>query len=229
LVSEGNSWASSRSNGELVADKKLLVLGATGGTGQHVVTQALQRGCAVTAFVRDPARLKIESDRLRVHTGDVIGEDAHLVAAMRGQDAVISVLGVGGSFRSRNVIGQAIPRILRSMETAGVRRLVFTSAFGVGDTHRDVPPIPRLFIRTLLRDVYRDKAAGEEALHRSLLDWTIVYPTRLVDRAATGQYRVGERLALRGFPAIARADLAEFLLAQVDEAKYVRKGVLVSS
>lgn len=212
-----------------MAGKRLLVLGATGGTGQHVVTQALRRGFAVTAFVRDAARLRIESDRLRVHTGNVTGEDAHLVSAMRGQDAVISVLGVGKSFKSGSIIAQAMPRILRSMETAGVRRLVFTSAFGVGETRRDAPLIPRLFMSTLLRDVYRDKAAGEVTLRRSVLDWTIVYPTGLVDRPATGQYRVGERLALRGFPTIARADLAAFLLDQIDDVKYVRKGVLVSS
>lgn len=212
-----------------MADKRLLVLGATGGTGQQVVAQALRRGFRVTAFVRDAARLRIESDRLRVQMGDITGDEAFLASAMDGQDAVISVLGVGKSFKSGGVIGQATPRILRSMEAAGVRRLIFTSAFGVGETHRDVPPIPRLFMRALLRDVYRDKEQGEMALRSSLFDWTIVYPASLVDRPATGQYWVGERLALRGFPTITRADLADFLLDQVDDVKYVRKGVLVSS
>ena len=212
-----------------MSNKRLLVLGATGGTGQHVVAQALRRGFEVTAFVRDAARLRIESERLRVQKGDITGDDASLASAMKGQDAVISVLGVGKSFKSGGIIGQATPRIVRSMEAAGVRRLVFTSAFGVGETYRDAPTIPRLFMRTLLRDVYRDKEAGEAALRGSQLDWTIVYPTGLADRAGTGQYRVGERLELRGFPTIARADVAEFLLNQVDDVKYVRKGVLVSA
>lgn len=212
-----------------MADTKVLVLGATGGTGQHVVAQAARRGFQVTAFVRDAARLRGESERLRVHVGDITGDEAVLASAMDGQDAVISVLGVGKSFKSGGVIEQAAPRILRSMEAAGVRRLVFTSAFGVGETRRDVPTIPRLFMRTLLRDIYRDKEAGERALRSSLFDWTIVYPAGLVDRPGTGQYRVGERLALRGFPTISRADLAGFLLDQVNDVTYVRKGVLVSS
>lgn len=212
-----------------MTDKRLLVLGATGGTGQQVVAQALRRGFEVTAFVRDAARMSIESERLHVQVGDITGREALLASAMNGQDAVISALGVGKSFKSGGIIGQAGPRILRSMEAAGVRRLIFTSAYGVGETRRDVPPIPRLFMRTLLRDVYQDKEAGEVALRSSPFDWTIVYPTTLVDRPATGQYRVGERLALRGFPTVARADLADFLLDQVDDAKYVRKGVLVSS
>lgn len=212
-----------------MADKKLLVLGATGGTGQQVVAQALRRGFVVTALVRDPARLRIESDQLHVLRGSITGDEAPLASAVRGQDAVISALGVGRTFKSGGFIGEALPRIIRSMQSAGVRRLVFTSALGVGETLRDVPLIPRLFMRTLLRDVYRDKEAGEVELRASLLDWTIVYPAGLVDRPATGQYRVGERLALRGFPTIARSDLAGFLLDQVEDTRYVRKGVLVSS
>jgi putative NADH-flavin reductase len=208
---------------------RLLVLGATARTGQQVVAQALRRGFVVTALVRDPARLRIDSDRPHVRTGSMTGEIAPMAAAVLGQDAVISALGVGKSFKSGRLIEQALPRILWSMEAAGVRRLVFTSAFGGGETRRDVPLIPRLFMRTLLREVYRDKEAGEVELRGSTLDWTIVYPTGLVDRPATGQYRVGERLVLRGFPTIARADLADFLLNQVDDRTYVRKGVLVSS
>ena len=203
-------------------------MGATGGTGHQVVVQALRRGFLVTAFVRDVARLRIESNRLHVLMGSMIGDEAPLASAMSGQDAVISALGVGKSFTTGGLVGQALPRMLRCMEAAGVRRLVFTSAFGVGETRRDVPLVPRLFMRTLLRDVYRDKEAGELLLRRSTLDWTIVYPAGLVDRPATGQYRVGERLALRGFPTIARSDLADFLLNQVDDVRYVRKGVLVS-
>ena len=212
-----------------MAVTRLLVLGATGETGQQVVAQALSRGLAVTAFVRDSARLGITSDRLLVRVGSITSDQSLLSSAMLGQDAVISVLGVGKSFKSGGIIAQAVPRILASMQGAGVRRLVFTSAFGVGETFRDVPAMPRLFIRTLLRDVYRDKEAGEMALRSSLSDWTIVYPAGLVNRPATGQFRVGERLDLRGFPTIPRADVAAFLLDQLDDMRYVRKGVLIST
>ena len=212
-----------------MSDQRLFVLGATGGTGQLVVTGALGQGFEVTAFVRDPTRLRTRSERLRVRVGDITGDESLLKSAMDGQDAVISLIGVGNSFKSGGIIEQATPRILRSMTASGVRRLVFTSAFGVGETRRDVPAIPRLFMRTLLRDVYQDKEAGEQALRRSQVDWTIVYPARLVDRPATGRYRVGQRLQLSGFPSIGRADLAEFLLGQVNDTRYVRTGVLISS
>ena len=212
-----------------MADRKVLVLGATGGTGQQVVAEALRRGFSVTAFVRDPSRLEIKSDRLNVQIGELTGDEAPLAFAMHGQISVVSALGVGKSFKSGGFIEQVVSRIVRCMDAASVRRLVFTSAFGVGETWRDAPMIPRLFMRTLLRDVYRDKAAGEAEIRRSRLDWTIVYPTGLTNHPATGSFRVGERLALRGFPAISRGDLASFLVDQIEDMAHVRKGVLVSS
>jgi len=211
------------------SEKKILVLGATGGTGQQVVSQALQQGHDVTVLVRTRQRLTISHDRLRVLAGSVTDDSHALAGAVRDQDAVISTLGVGRSFKSGGLITQSMPRIVRAMEDQGIRRLIFTSAFGVGDTRRDVPLLPRIFIRLLLQDIYRDKELGEATLRASGLDWTLVYPAGLVDAPATGHYRAGERLPLSGFPRIARADVADFLLTQVDDTTYVRKGVLISS
>ena len=115
------------------------------------------------------------------------------------------------------------------MQSHGVRRLIVTSAYGVGDTLRDVPFVPRVLMRFLFQDLYTDKAAGEEVLRRSGLDWTLVYPVTLTNGPRTGQYRVGERLALRGFPRISRADVAAFLVSQLADATYVKKEVLISA
>jgi putative NADH-flavin reductase len=213
---------------QLMISRRVLVLGATGGTGQHVVTQALHQGHLVTALVRDPGKMSVAADRLRVQSGSVTDDGPALATAMHGQDVVISTLGVGKSFTSGDLIAKSVPRIVRAMKDAGIRRLIFTSAFGVGETRRVVPLVPRLFIRLLLRDVYRDKSAGEMQLVDSGLDWTLVYPSGLADGPATGRYRVGERLFLRGLPRIARADVAAFLLAQIDDPSYRMKQVLIS-
>jgi putative NADH-flavin reductase len=136
-----------------VATKKILVLGATGGTGQQVVAQALQRGHDVTVLVRNPRRLTAAPDRMRVLTGSVTDDRQALATAVRGQDVVISTLGVGNSLKSSGLIARSVPAIVRAMEGQGVRRLIFTSAYGVGATRSDVPPLPRILIRLLLRDV----------------------------------------------------------------------------
>lgn len=183
-----------------MATKRILVLGATGGTGRQVVLQALEQGHEVTALVRRPERLPTPRDRVRVLTGSVTEGGQALTEGVRAQDVVISRLGVGNSLKSSGLIARSVPEIVRAMESQGVRRLIFTSAYGVGATRRDVPLLPRIMMRLLLQDLYADKEAGEEELRRSRLDWTLVYPATLTNGARTGRYRVGERLTLHGFP-----------------------------
>lgn len=208
---------------------KVLVLGATGGTGLQVVSQALQQRHAVTAFVRSPERLTISHEHLRVITGSVTDDDVRpLAGAIRGQDVVISALGVGTSLKPAGLVSRSVRTIVPAMESEGVRRLIFTSAYGVGATRIDVPLLPRILIRLLLRNIYADKAAGEVDLRGSGLDWTLVYPVTLTNGPRTGVYRVGERLPLRGVPKISRADVADFLLTQASDLTYLKKGVLVS-
>jgi putative NADH-flavin reductase len=170
---------------------KLLVLGPTGGTGQAIVRQALDAGHDVCAFARRPAKLGIEHPRLRVHAGDVVADPAALAEALRGQDAVVSALGKGQSFKASALIERSVRALVPAMESAGVRRLVFTSAFGVGDSVRGAPIVARVFFATLLRGVYADKKVGEDLLRASALEWTIVQPAMLTDGPRTGKYRTG--------------------------------------
>ena len=211
-----------------MTSRKLLVLGATGRTGRLFVEQAVAAGLDVTVLVRNPGNVPPNTRAVRIVTGNLVTDSAALHDAVPGQDAVVSTLGVGQSFKSGNLISQSAPVIVAAMRQHGVRRLVFMSAFGVGATRRDTPLLPRLFIATLLRDVYADKQAGEQAILSSDLDWTIVYPVGLTDGPRTGRYQVGERLALTGFPRISRADVADFLLRQVEDRGYLRKGVLIA-
>ncbi len=111
---------------------KLLILGATGLTGQHVVSQALDAGHDVTAYVRTPSKLTVRP-RLTIVPGD-LHDRAALTAAMRGQDAVISAIGRGKSFDAQGLIEKSVPAILAAMQEAGVRRLLFTSALGLSST-----------------------------------------------------------------------------------------------
>jgi putative NADH-flavin reductase len=207
--------------------RQLLILGATGGTGRELVDQAQRAGHDVTAFVRDPA--KLPTGPIRTVTGDLLRDGTGLDEAVRGKDAVISALGIGRSFRPAGLIARAAPMVVGAMQRAGVDRLVFVSAFGVGPTWADTPLLPRLFIRTLLRQVYADKAAGEAAILNSSLDWTILYPAGLTNGLRTGRVRVAEHLPLRGFPMVSRADVAAVALRVLDEGATIRKSLLVAN
>ena len=207
----------------------LLVLGATGPTGRHVVDQALAAGHRVTAFVRDPAKLPVRHERLAVVSGDLTADGPALLDATRGQDAVISAIGVGQSFASRRLFELSMPAVIAAMREAGVKRLVQISAFGVGDTFAQIPLFPRLFVRTLLAGIYADKERGEEILRKSGLDWTIVYPAGLTNGPPTGRYRFGEHLEMHGFPTVARADVADLMLKAAADPAMIHRRLLVAS
>ena len=204
---------------------KLLVFGASGPTGSHLVSQALEQGHEVTALVRNPASL--EARKIRVIGGDA-QDPAAVAEAVRGQDAVLSALGRRRTFTSANLMAHSMRAIVPAMERERVRRLILMSSFGVGDSMRDAPLLPRLFFRTLLRDIFADKLAGEAIVRRSSLEWTIVYPVLLTDGPRTGDYRFGERLELSGFPKISRADVADFMLKELYDAQYLKRVAVVS-
>ena len=206
---------------------RLLIVGATGGTGQQLLTQALEAGHDVTAFAREPGKIAAQHPRLRCIRGDLTDHRA-FGDALRGHAAVISAIGRGYSFKSEQLIQRAVPVILAAAQSAGVRRLIFVSALGVGESARQAPLPARLFFRTLLRGIYADKLIGDNLIRRSNLDWTIVQPSQLTDGPLTRQYQSGERLELRGRPAISRADVAHHILSIVADAAAVRKTLIVS-
>lgn len=208
---------------------KLLVLGATGGTGLEVLRQGLARGHEITAFARDTAKLQLADARLRVVPGALPAGAAALEAALAGRDAVICSLGVRNAFKSGGLIEGATRVLVPAMQRAGVRRLLLVSANGVGETRARSPLLPRILYALLLRDIFADKAAGEAIVRASALEWTIAYPVLLTDGPRTGRYRAGEALELRGMPKIARADVADFLLRELEARAFVRKGVVLSN
>jgi putative NADH-flavin reductase len=203
--------------------KRLLILGATGGTGLQLVSQALEAGNEVTAYVRDAAKLEVKHERLRVVVGPIVDEARPFREAMTGQDAVISTLGRGLSLQSEHVIERCVPPMLSAMKSHGVGRLIFTSAIGVGDAYSEAPLLSKLVIRVLLKDIYPDKLIGENLVRNSDLEWTIVQPAGLTNGRLTRRYRAAEHLRHRMVATISRADLAHFLLSQLEDRVYVRR------
>lgn len=204
---------------------KLVVFGATGPTGRELVSQALEQGHEVTAFARRPVPI----DNVRVVQGDAMRDPYSVAEALHGQDAAVSALGLGKVLIPNRFFQRSIENIVPAMERAGVKRLVWMSSYGVGDTARDAPLPLRILYSTVLSAVFSDKEKGERTLRASTLDWTIVYPTTLTDGPRTGSYRAGEQLTLEGMPSISRADVAHFMLRELVDNAYVKRGVVLSS
>ncbi|UFH53036.1 NAD(P)-dependent oxidoreductase [Spirosoma sp. KNUC1025] len=207
---------------------QLLVVGATGGTGRQAVEQALERGFYVTAFVRDPAKLPIQHPNLTVLTGDVLQPET-LLPAVRRQDAVFCALG-GRPAQKEEVVAQGTIHLIDAMKLSGVRRLLVVSSLGVGTSYEEAPLPSKLIIKTLLSGAIDEKEKQESAIRASNLDWVIARPTSLTNGPATGKYRIGEHLPFSTFslPRISRADVAAFLLNQLDSDTYLQKTVTIT-
>ena len=205
---------------------RLLILGATGPTGRHLVDQALAAGHDVTALVREPARITIVHPRFGRVAGDATDARA-LEDSMGGKDAVLSALGAGKSLRSQ-IASRAMAALIPAMRARGLKRVIVLSSFGVGESYEQASLLQRIAFRTMLRQIFADKAEADAMLRASGLDWTLVYPTLLTNGERAGRYRVGERLAMRGMPTISRADVAAFMLAQLGTDEWRCRTAVIS-
>jgi len=197
---------------------KLVVLGATGGTGRLVVEQALAAGHTVTALVRSPEKLTIRNSSLRVVAGQAT--DAGDVArALEGADAVISTLGGSGS-----VIADSTRAIVAAAPKTGVERVVVLSSSFV---ERDrLGAMSRLLTAVAMGSVIKDKSAGEQLLRQSELDWTVIYASPLTNGPATGSVEVlPEGTKRRITERISRADVAAWLVLAATSPEPSRRSV----
>jgi len=201
---------------------RVLVIGATGGTGREIVQQALGQGHQVTAFVRDPAKLRIEHGNLRVAKGDVL-DYASVESAMRGQNAVLSALGHRRFFYPNKIQSVGMGNILGAMKSCDVPRLICETALGIGSSVGRLGLPHTFFILPLILAFYMwDKIRQEELIMASDRDWVIVRPGVLTNGAARGNYRHGPDVGNYFWPvAISRADVADFMLKQLRDDTYL--------
>ena len=203
--------------------RRLLVVGASGGTGRRLVAQALERGCEVTALVRNPSRLGVDHPRLTVVPGDVL-DLASVETAMRGQDAVLSALGHKRFFYPTRILSQGTRNILRAMESHGVRRLVCVTSLGIGDSAGRLGLLYTLFvIPAILPFYFWDKARQERIIAGSDVDWVIVRPGALTNGTKRGRLDHGARAGSYLWSVfVSRAEVAEFMLDQLESNTYLR-------
>lgn len=201
---------------------KITIFGASGRTGRELIRRLLERHHEVIAFVRSEGDFPISHDRLNLVRGDLTRLD-DVTKAMTGQDAVVSTLGPRTLLTRVPELVTGVRRIVSAMTTCDVRRIVYISALGVGDSERDQNRFFRWVIRPVLlgRD-YADHLENESTIRKSGLEWVIVRPARLVDGPSRGSYQVDLRLsATFPFGRIARADVADFIVGQLENPTFV--------
>lgn len=207
---------------------KLTIFGASGRTGRPLVEQALSEGHEVTAFVRDPAKMKLNHERLMTVKGDV-KDHAAVDEAIAGADAVLSVIGHTKT-SEKDVQTVGTENIVAAMKKHEVKRLVSLTGAGV----RDAKDKPKLFdkaitglLKLLQKDVLEDAENHARAVEKSDLDWVIVRGPMLTDGERKGEYRVGY-VGENSGSKISRADIADFMLKQLEDDTYLVHKPMVS-
>lgn len=210
---------------------KLAVFGATGGAGRHLLTQALAAGHEVTAFARDASRLDTAAHRgLTVVEANVLEPD-EISPRLKDVDAVVSAIGQRRGSPA-TLCADSVRSLSAAMGPVGVRRLVVVSSAGAFIEPGDDWPtkaIAKPLLRRLLRVEMADFVAMEGVIRATDLDWTIVRPPQLTDKAATGRYRTSVDAALRRAYRVARADLADAVLRTVANPELIHKTVTVAN
>jgi putative NADH-flavin reductase len=193
---------------------RIAVIGATGRTGRHVVEQALSRGHVVAGVARRPEAVAMQHRDLTMVAGDVL-ERGSLVDAFAGCHAVVSALGIGGSRAPTVVYSEGIANVLGAMAATSILRLSVVSAAPVGP-RAEQPFLERRLVMPLLDRffgaTYADMRRMEAVLAESRVDWVSLRPPRLVDKPATGAYRIHADAPLPRARSIRCADLATALL-----------------
>lgn len=210
---------------------RIAVAGATGRTGLEVVEQALARGHHVTALARRPEVIALRHERLVTAAVDVL-DRAALVERLAGSEAVVSTLGVGTSRAPTILYSQGTANVLHAMNAHGISKLAVISAAPVAP-RADQPFLERRVAMPILDRVfgatYEDMRRMEALLSSSDVDWVSLRPPRLVNKKATGHYRLGASRPLSKARSITYTDLATALLDSLDREELHRQTAFVAN
>jgi len=202
----------------------VLILGATGRVGSHVVSHALRDGHHVTVLVRSPEKMQRfePNGRLTILQGNVLDKEA-LTRAVRGHDVVLSALNTDGT----TTLSESMPLIIEAMAREGIERIITVGTAGILQSRIS----PELLRYQSSESMRRSTRAAEEhhqvyhLLAQTSLQWTIVCPTALKDGERTGSYRVERDYLPEGGSVISVPDTAEFTYRQLQASEFVHSRV----
>jgi putative NADH-flavin reductase len=214
----------------------IAIFGASGGTGKLLTQRCLADGYNVTALLRTPDKFSLR-DRVHVVQGSPF-DLASVGQTIKDADAVLSALGAK-SLRKEDVLERAVPQIIAAMQETSsqpkpVRRIIVLGSAGALPTSLDKQPawrrwvVQNIIYNTLLKWPVASQVSQWNNLSHSDLDWTMVMPPMLTNAPARGSYRIdGDALPPNG-SRVSRADVADFMMRQIDNPQWIKKGVYLS-
>jgi putative NADH-flavin reductase len=204
----------------------VLIIGASKGIGLEAVKRALACGHSVRALARSADRIDLSDPNLEKWPGNALKHE-DVLSALDGIDAVIQALGIAAGpemvLGPVRLFSKSTSILVPAMKDAGVKRLICVTGFGAGDSRASIGCFQSIPFRIFLGRAYDDKDIQEALIRESDLDWVIVRPGVLTNGGRTGRYRVLADPNSWRNGLISRADVADFLVRQIDDDAYVGK------
>jgi putative NADH-flavin reductase len=204
----------------------VLVIGASKGIGLETVKSALEAGHTVRAMARSAGHIRIRNPNLKKISGDALDQTA-VKAALEGVDAVLQTLGVSAGpsmmLKPVRLFSEATRVLVTAMTETAVNRLISVTGFGAGDSRHRGGCVYNTALQLFLSRAYEDKDVQEDLIQESGLDWVIARPVILTNGSKTGRYHVLVDPGSWRIGFISRADVADFLVRQIDDDTYLGK------
>jgi putative NADH-flavin reductase len=214
----------------------ILILGATGRTGKYVLEQALQRGHTIHVLVRDKSKITFSDAHLHLFEGSP-ADKAKLEMAMKGCEAILSALNISrindwpwAKLQSpEDFLSATMANLIELAPRHGIRRIIFTSAWGVAETKKDIPGWFRWFIdHSNIRYPYRDHERQEELIKQTSLQWTSVRAAGLTNSKKLKEIIVSFNNQPKPHLLISRRNVAAFMLNVLEQNLYAGKMPVIS-
>ena len=204
---------------------KVAILGASGMTGKQLIEQALAADHTVIGLARSPEKILFDDPRVIKRHADAF-DDASVIAALEGADAVITTVGKRDLRDKRtNLSTAAHEGVIAGMRQHNIRRLLVVSSTGAAQIKRD--GIRRNIYLWLRRKYYKDMYEMELQVAASGLDYTLLRAPFLVDGPCTGIYSIVEDETYPVGIQITRSNLAHFLVNEMTENSWVNRRIAV--
>lgn len=208
---------------------KIVVFGATGRIGGKLVSGGIARGHEVTAAARHPERIPPRHHAPRLVTCDLL-DAAQVESAVARQDAAMVAVGARFALLPGAVHSEGVANVLRAMRARAVPRLICITTFSAGlDREAEMPSLSDRMSQPLFTGRVESKLRAMEAQVRSSgLEWTLVHAGLLTNGPALGRYRLEEGTRLPGALKISRADVADFMLKELERGEWVGRDVALA-
>jgi putative NADH-flavin reductase len=206
----------------------ITIIGASAGIGLETVKRGLNRNHSITTLSRTKIEIE-EKKSIKMILGDAT-DKTDLLNSIQNADALIITLGTGKNMKATTLFSDFAKLIVEINRDNKINiPFIFVTGFGAGESKNYVSWLIKLFLKYLLKDVYADKTKMEEIITESNMNWTVVRPGRLLDKALTEKYRVENKL-YKGINigGINRADVADFLIKQAENQTELKKYIGIS-